>query len=157
MKSFNIYANTLHIYKIIADSFPKVSTLLFNNINYTKISYYCTMQLYMFLSLLSKAGFLINENYLELLLYCVNNVIPVKTKITVAFSSKIYQTDLFLGTTSFIINIINNIKILFNNTNTTTLTASATVGKFNILGTFDPQTLGALDNKTLDNMDFEST
>ena len=111
----------------------------------------------MLLTLLSKAGFSINESYLQLLLYCINNVAPIRTKITVVFSSKIYQTDLFLGTTSFIINIINNIKILFNNINKTTLTASATVGKFNILGTFDPQTLGALDNKTLDNMDFEST
>ena len=157
MKSFNIYANTVHVFDIIASTFPKMQTLLFYNNNKTSIIASCTMELYSTVLLKYKNLFSVMKNNLDMLLYCANIIAPIKTKLSISFKTNSFLEIIFSVNNKINGGLINNIKIAFNNVNKTTIVASAMVGTFNTLGIFDPETLGTLDPYYLGDMDFNQT
>lgn len=156
MKAFKIYDNTKHIFNIIASTFPKIKTLLFNNNNTERLLFYCTMQLFSFVSIKYKCLFSINESLTNLYLLCVNVITPIKTKISITFSSISYIQTLIDIENTIGGNLINNIKIAFSNSNNLKITSNALVGTFNYLGDFDPLVLGTMDPEILGDLDFNS-
>lgn len=154
MRLFKIYATAKHSFTIIADTFPEVVTLLFNNINTIKIISSLKDRLLSRVTIKTQYLFSVVSNRVKLRMLMANNVAPIKTNLIVSFKS-IVSNLITVTTTS---NIIASMKMLVKATATIPvmlkITAQPLVGRFRLLGELDPKALGEIDGSTLGDLDF---
>lgn len=155
MKYFKINIPKINVEKIISDSFPKLSTLLFNAI--TRIDIFISKVIQKISSFsygIIKFNIIIIPSLIKLYGMLKNNVLPIKIKLNFLTKS-IEKTQT---------NILNSLKInylfkslskiLFLTSINLFLSASPLVGKFRTLGDLDPYYFSEIDNSLLSELDF---
>ena len=154
MKPFKIYANAKRSFTIIAATFPRLVTLLFNNINTIKIISSLKAKLLSKVTIKTQYLFSVVANRVKLRMLMANKVTPIKTNLIVSFKSIVSN----LVTITMTSNIIASMKMLVKATTTIPvmlkITAQPLVGRFRLLGGLDPKTLGEMDGSTLGDLDF---
>lgn len=155
LNKFSIYVPIKRTFNLIADGFPKLVTLLFNNINTITISVteaLMKMKISVVFSLKNKITITSAINKLKM--YMVNTITPITYKITYTFKSRIYQTHTFLLSLTIVSSLKSRMKFTFNTIYSIVISASAMVGVFRLFSDMDNNYFTTYDNMTLSNVDF---
>lgn len=135
--------------------FPKLVTLLFNNINTIKITGIIRALLKSNVNLKIQSLFTITDLRVKLRMLMSNIVAPIRFRITAIPSSLESEKIVIVVTNNIIAQSLGLVKLDFNSSSTVKIIAAALVGQFRLLGELDPLTLGEMDNDTLDALDFK--
>lgn len=155
LNKFSIYVPIKRTFNLIADGFPKLVTLLFNNINTITISVteaLMKMKISVVFSLKNKITITSAINKLKM--YMVNTIAPMKYKITYTFKSIVRQTHTFNLIFTMTSDLKSRVKISFNTLYSIAISASAMVGVFRLFGDMDNNSFSTYDNMTLSDVDF---
>lgn len=135
--------------------FPKLVTLLFNNINTIKITGIIRALLKSNVNLKIQSLFTITDLRVKLRMLMSNVVAPIRFRITAIPSSLESEKIVIVVTNNIIAQSLGLVKLDFNSSSTVKIIAAALVGQFRLLGELDPLTLGEMDNDTLGTLDFK--
>lgn len=155
MRSFNIYVKAKRTFKIIASSFPKLTTLILNLNIKLKINSVLTCILNSYSVVKMKYLFSINEQIVKLIMKMQNNVSPIKLSIQYKFNSIVSEKQTLKINSKIIYNIISLVKLKFNNSSKISIISSPIVGQFRLLGEMDNFNLSEFDNLDLGTIDFK--
>lgn len=155
MRSFNIYVKAKRTFKIIASSFPKLTTLILNLNIKLKINSVLTCILNSYSVVKMKYLFSINEQIVKLIMKMQNNVSPIKLSIQYKFNSIVSEKQTLKINSKIIYNIISLVKLKFNNSSKISIISSPIVGQFRLLGEMDNLNLSEFDNLDLGTIDFK--
>lgn len=155
MRAFKIFATPKHVFKIVADTFPRLVTLIFNNTNTIKIIGLIRARLKSNVTLKIQSLFTITDARVKLHMLMSNIVAPIRFKISAIPKSIESEKILITITTNIIAQSLGLVKLDFSSSSTVKIIASVLVGQFRLLGELDPLTLGEMDNDTLGTLDFE--
>lgn len=155
MRSFNIYVKAKRTFKIIASSFPKLTTLILNLNIKLKINSVLTCILNSYSVVKMKYLFSINEQIVKLMMKMQNNVSPIKLSIQYKFNSIVSEKQTLKINGKIIYNIISLVKLKFNNSSNISIISSPIVGQFRLLGEMDDFNLSEFDNLDLGTIDFK--
>lgn len=155
MRAFKIFATPKRVFKIVADTFPRLVTLIFNNTNTIKIIGLIRARLKSNVTLKIQSLFTITDLRVKLRMLMSNIVAPIRFRITAIPSSLESEKIVIVVTNNIIAQSLGLVKLDFNSSSTVKIIAAALVGQFRLLGELDPLTLGEMDNDTLDALDFK--
>ena len=155
MRAFKIFAAPKRIFKIVADTFPRLVTLIFNNINTIKIIGLIRARLKSNVTLKIQSLFTITDARVKLHMLMSNIVAPIRFRITATPSSLESEKIVIVVTNNIIAQSLGLVKLDFNPSSTVKIIAAALVGQFRLLGELDPLTLGEMDNDALGTLDFK--
>ena len=155
MRSFNIYIKTKRTFKIIASSFPKLTTLILNLNIKLKITSLLNGILKSYSLLKIKYLFSINEQIVKLKMKMQNVISPIKFNISYKFNSIVSEKQTINIYSKIIYNIISLVKVKFNNSSNISIISSPIVGQFRLLGEMDDFNLSEFDNLDLGTIDFK--
>lgn len=155
MRAFKIFATTKRVFNIVADMFPRLATLLFNNTNTIKITGIIRARLKSNVNLKIQSLFTIIAVRVKLHMLMSNIVAPIRFKITAIPSSLEREKIVIVVTNNIIAQSLGLVKLNFNSSSIIKIIASVLVGQFRLLGELDPLTLGEMDNDTLGILDFK--
>lgn len=155
MRSFNIYVKAKRTFKIIASSFPKLTTLILNLNIKLKINSVLTCILNSYSVVKMKYLFSINEQIVKLIMKMQNNVSPIKLSIQYKFNSIVSEKQTLKINSKIIYNIISLVKLKFNNSSKISIISSPIVGQFRLLGEMDNFNLSEFDDLDLGTIDFK--
>lgn len=144
MKIFNIKVVKKRVFNILADTFPKLSTLLFNvYYNYSIVVTKIIQKMKSFTTLKMTQAFILNQSFLKVTQKCSSNIKAGTLKITYTFKSRIKESVNFVQNLS--VNAIAKMRVKASLALTTTfdMVTDALVGKFRLLGELDPYYLVA--------------
>lgn len=144
MKIFNIKVVKKRVFNILADTFPKLSTLLFNvYYNYSIVVTKIIQKMKSFTTLKMTQAFILNQSFLKVTQKCSSNIKAGTLKITYTFKSRIKESVNFIQNLS--VNAIAKMRVKASLALTTTfdMVTDALVGKFRLLGELDPYYLVA--------------
>lgn len=139
MKIFNIKVVKKRVFNILADTFPKLSTLLFNvYYNYSIVVTKIIQKMKSFTTLKMTQAFILNQSFLKVTQKCSSNIKAGTLKITYTFKSRIKESVNFVQNLS--VNTIAKMRVKASLALTTTfdMVTDALVGKFRLLGELDP-------------------
>lgn len=156
MRAFKIFAAPKRIFKIVADTFPRLATLIFNNTNTIKIIGLIRARLKSNVTLKIQSLFTITDARVKLHMLMSNIVAPIRFRITAIPSSLESEKIVIVVTNNIIAQLLGLVRLDFNSSSTVKIIAAALVGQFRFLGELDPLTLGEMDNDTLGTLDFET-
>ena len=155
MRAFKIFAAPKRIFKIVADTFPRLVTLIFNNTNTIKIIGLIRARLKSNVTLKIQSLFTITDARVKLHMLMSNIVAPIRFRITAIPSSLESEKIVIVVTNNIIAQSLGLVKLDFNSSSTVKIIAAALVGQFRLLGELDPLTLGETDNDALGTLDFK--
>lgn len=155
MRSFNIYVKAKRTFKIIASSFPKLTTLILNLNIKLKINSLLNGILKSYSLIKIKYLFSINEQLVKLKMKMQNVISPIKFNISYKFNSIVSEKQTINIYSKIIYNIISLVKVKFNNSSTISIISSPLVGQFRLLGEMDDFSLSEFDNLDLGTIDFK--
>lgn len=155
MRAFKIFAAPKRIFKIVADTFPRLVTLIFNNTNTIKIIGLIRARLKSNVTLKIQSLFTITDARVKLHMLMSNIVAPIRFRITAIPSSLESEKIVIVVTNNIIAQSLGLVKLDFNSSSTVKIIAAALVGQFRLLGELDPLTLGEMDNDALGTLDFK--
>lgn len=156
MRAFKIFATPKRVFKIVADTFPRLATLSFNNTNTIELIGLIMAHLKSNVTLKIQSLFTITDTRMKLHMIMSNIVAPIRFRILAIPKSIESEKILIIVATNIIAQSLGLVKLDFNSSSTVKIIASALVGRFRLLGELDPLTLGEIDNDTLGTLDFKT-
>lgn len=153
MKQFDIFIPYKKVYNIIAENFPKISTLIFNIFNNIKITADIKGTFKILFTILNRYTMNINEAFIKFKSYCVVNI---KNFLNISFISKTIEKWLINlnGNYSFVFHEIGNLFSYSNIYIKNTIFPTAFSGKYRYFYDMDDKNFEYFDNLTLGETDF---